>query len=107
MAYFHRVYHAIFKYSCIAIGLVHHVAKFPRLNTASVLEDGGGESSVEVRDSGLGCLDKGMEWFLGGECGDYPRAKACSVGKDSRLTSRSRRGRPRSDTMKSALGHVM
>jgi hypothetical protein len=52
--------------------------------------------------SGLGCLDKGMEWFLGGECGNYLRTKACSVGKDSRLTSRSRRGRPRSDTMKSA-----
>ena len=53
--------------------------------------------------SGLvACLDKGMEWFLGGEGGDHPRAKACSVGKASRLTNRSRRGRPRSDTMKSA-----
>ena len=30
------------------------------------------------------------------------RVRACAVGKDSWLTSRSRSGRPRSDTMKSA-----
>jgi hypothetical protein len=48
-AYFHGIYHAIFKYYCIAIGLVHHVANVPGLDTASGVEDGGGESSVEVR----------------------------------------------------------
>jgi hypothetical protein len=37
----------------------------------------------QVWKSGLGCLDKGMEWFLGGEYGDYPRAKACSVGMNN------------------------
>ena len=50
----------------------------------------------------VGCLDKGMKWFLGGEGGDHLRAMACSVGKDSRLTNSCRKGRPRSDMMKSA-----
>ena len=59
-----------------------------------------------ARQSGLGYLDKGMEWFLGGEYGDYSRAKARSVGKDSPLTSGSTSGRPRRDAMKSATSDV-
>jgi len=100
VAYFHGVYHTILKYSCIAIGLVHYIANVPRLDTTY------GADRMEVVNqawkSRLGCLDKGMEWFLGGECGNYLRAKTCSVGKDSQLTSRGRRGRPRIDMMKSA-----